>query len=439
MSDLYKKGLKALDGKYYDGYNFKFFMRNSDMFLSDIFAEEETGEIINDAVYKRNQEVSEKFGVKFSVIKSSNSNYETDAMKNILAGDDAYDVIVPHARAAFSYVTSNMLLDWRKDLPYVDLSKPWWSADMQKSFTIKNKLFTMTGDLSYTSLAQAHCLIFNKSIFDELGLDYPYDLVRKGDWTFEEMTKLADKAVKDINGDGVIKVDDDRIGYFTQQWGGPTDVIYTGGQRIFGKDDKGLPTLTLNSEKTITIFDKYFRFLDTDAAFCSTSTFGGAKTNPFRDDRAMFSTAGLNDLSGLRDMKSDFGVLPLPKFDKTDKYATIVDGSHNLYCVPITATDPSRTSVILEALSIIGSKEVIPAFYDVALQTKFTRDADSAEMIDIIRDSRVYDLGYLAGGDLQSAGRDLANSTSKDFASYYAQRETSVLDKIKGIVEVYTK
>ena len=45
-------------------------------------------------------------------------------------------------------------------------------------------------------------------------------------------------------------------------------------------------------------------------------------------------------------------------------------------------------------------------------------------MIDIVKDSIVYDIGYVAGGSFQSVGRDLAISDSHDFASFYTARET---------------
>ena len=46
-------------------------------------------------------------------------------------------------------------------------------------------------------------------------------------------------------------------------------------------------------------------------------------------------------------------------------------------------------------------------------------------MMDIIKDSIVYDLGYVSGGPLQSVGRDLAKTTTRDFSSFYAARESS--------------
>lgn len=51
-------------------------------------------------------------------IQNLSSNvYEIDAVNTILAGDDAYDLIVTHGRAIFIYANQNLCLDWNTDLP----------------------------------------------------------------------------------------------------------------------------------------------------------------------------------------------------------------------------------------------------------------------------------------------------------------------------------
>ena len=92
----------------------------------------------------------------------------------------------------------------------------------------------------------------------------------------------------------------------------------------------------------------------------------------------------------------------------------------------------------MEALCAIGSKEVIPAFYEVSLKTKFSRDAESEVMLDIIKDSIMYDLGYVAGGTFQSIGYELAHSGG-EFSSTYAANESAALTKLKEFNKSYGK
>ena len=105
---------EELPEKNYNDYSVRILMRDSTSpdWIGDMFSESETGEIISDAIYNRNATVGERFGVTFELIRSSNNNYETDGVNSILAGDDAYDIIVPHARAAFVYAEQGLCLDW---------------------------------------------------------------------------------------------------------------------------------------------------------------------------------------------------------------------------------------------------------------------------------------------------------------------------------------
>ena len=79
----------------------------------------------------------------------------------------------------------------------------------------------------------------------------------------------------------------------------------------------------------------------------------------------------------------------------------------------------------------------MPAFYDVSLKTKYSRDEESEEMMDLVRDSIIYDIGYVAGGTFESIGRNLAKSESHDFASTYAAGESAALKKLEDFNRDY--
>jgi hypothetical protein len=141
----------------------------------------------------------------------------------------------------------------------------------------------------------------------------------------------------------------------------------------------------------------------------------------------------------MRSMNDEFGILPWPKFTLNDDYATVVNGHASLMVMPITVSDYERSGKIIEALAAIGNRDVIPAFYDVSLKTKFARDYESEEMMDIIKDSLVYDLGYLSGGALQSTGYNLAHRSNHDFASYYAANESKAQNDLKNFLSTYAE
>ena len=418
-----------------EGYNFRMLVRPG--MESDQYVEEETGDIIADAVYRRNETVKNLFNIDITAITSSVDN-GGDAINSILAGDDQYDILLPHSRVAFQYAIQNTLVNYN-DVKTLDLSKEWWSKDIIDSCNVNGHLYVLDGDIQTQRLSSAFAMFFNKRIFDELGLDYPYQLVLDGEWTFDAFSKLVKQGSKDLNGDGLLKVDDDQYGYYTRDWYGPIQVLYTGGQRIYSKNARGLPTLSINSQKTLSIFSTFFGLANSEDVFLQLDGIRMAKNDLFPEGRAMFVDRGLGSAKSFRGMNDEFGILPWPKFSKDDEFATVVNGHASLICMPITVDDYDRTGKILAALCAIGSKEVIPAFYDVSLKTKFSRDYESEAMIDTIKDSIIYDLGYVSGGAFQSTGYDLSRMSNPDFASYYASLESKAISDLNTFLASYGK
>ncbi len=420
-----------------DGYNFRILTRPN--MIENQYVEEETGDIINDAVYRRNETVKNLFNIDITAIESSSSNAD-DALNTILAGDDQFDIIFPHTRAAFSYAIQNAVVDF-KTIGTIDLTKEWWSQDIIESCSVNNHLYVLDGDISTHRLQYAFTMFFNKRIFDELGLDYPYQMALDGTWTFDEFSRLVKQGSKDLNGDGLIKGEDDQFGYYTWNWYGPINVLYSGGQRIYTNNSRGIPELTLNSTKTVEIFSKYFALTRTDDVrlYVQQKSESDPAGSLFKDGRAMFSDMGLGNAKGMRSMNDEFGILPWPKFTLQDEYATIVNGHASLMVMPITVNDYEKSGKIIEALCAVGNRDVIPAFYDVSLKTKFARDYESEAMIDIVKDSIIYDLGYASGGTFQSVGHTLAGMSNPDFASYYAANESKALSDLKNFIESYGK
>jgi hypothetical protein len=60
-------------------------------------------------------------------------------------------------------------------------------------------------------------------------------------------------------------------------------------------------------------------------------------------------------------------------------------------------------------------------------------------MIDIVRESLIYDIGYISGGVFQSVGADLSNQTNPDFAAFYAKNESRALSDLNSFLASYAK
>ncbi|MBR2021408.1 MAG: extracellular solute-binding protein [Clostridia bacterium] len=419
-----------------EGYNFRIYCRPGSGMITDQYIEEETGDIINDAVYRRNETVKSLFNIEITASESS-ENKAIDAVNTILAGDDQFDVIFPHSRYAFQYAVQNTLVNLN-DVKTIHTDKEWWSKDLVDAANINGYLYVLDGDIQTHRLEYGYTMYFNKRIFDELGLDYPYQMALDGEWTFDEFAKLVKMGSKDLNGDGLMTKDQDQFGYRTYATFGPIEVLYSGGQRIYSKNARGIPTLTLNTPKTVEIFSKFFNLCSSEDVVLGDNR-GSYSGEIFTEGRCMFADDGLGSAKKMRSMNDDFGVLPWPKFTKDDKYNTMINGHASLLVMPITVSDYDRTGKIIEALCAVGNKEVIPAFYDVSLKTKFSRDYESEAMIDIVKESLIYDLGYISGNAVQGIGEGLAHQSNPDFASYYARNESKALSDLSTFLASYAK
>ena len=428
--DEYLENLHIED---YNGYNFRILIRENNK--ADQYVEEGSSDPIEDAVYKRNKLVEEMFNIKISA-DTTVETHGTQALNGILAGDDAYDAIFAHTRSAFVYATQGAAINFN-EIDTINLDAPWWSKDIVDSANINGRLYVLDGDISMHRLSLAMCMFFNKNVFDELGLEYPYELVEDGDWIFDEFEDLVKMGTKDLTGDGVITVGQDRIGFTDTEWGVPIGIIYPGGQRIFTKDEEGIPQLTINTAKTVDIYDDFFDLMETDSAHIVIEALESPDVAGFKNGLSMFAGGSLGNAINYRSMDDDIGILPLPKYDYDDEYKTTVNAYAHLVVMPITVKDEDRTGAIIEALSAIGSRDVVPAFYDMALKTKSTRDTESEAMIDIIKDGIVYDLGYAIGDGLGSIGNNLCNTASHDFSSLYASLESSAQAQLQQFNKAY--
>ncbi len=421
-----------------EGYEYRVFMRTTEQWTKEMFIDELTGDVVSDAVYERNRKVQERFNTKLKLI-TTDDDYGLDAVNSILANEDAYDLIMAHGHAAFNYANQMLCMNWNSDLPNINLDQAWWDQNARESFEICGQLYVMIGDISYLSLANSSCVYFNQNLFEEYGIDTPYQTVLDGNWTFDEFAKIAKQGSKDLNGDGQLKPEDDQYGYVTQVWAGPIFTLYSGGGRIMQTNDKGELELTLNTERNIEIYRKFFDLMKNDSCYLelnpSTENNGPLRNLMFEAGHALMMESNVSDTSRMRDMKDDFGIIPSPKFDSTDKnYAANVDAGTSMLVVPVTVGNPEYSSIVLEALCAEGYRSVIPAYYEVALQKKYTRDDVSVRMIDIIKDNRVFDLGYYfaaVGGELSFPGTTLATYPDQNFSSFYASKEKAVLTAIK--------
>ena len=426
----------------FGGYEFKIFIRDREMNNKDFYVESETGDQLNDAAYKRNKKIEERFNVNFKFTLYPYDDWSMSAISKVVrSGDDALDMAAIHGATVFTLSNNDLILDWNENenMRYVDLNAPWWPDGIIKNISSFGKLYGITGDISYTYLDYAGCLLFNKDLFKNLNIDYPYADVINNKWTLDKFISIVKDGKADLNGDGMITPDADRYGLdIMNAWAYPNEIFYCGGDKMISIGSDGIPELTMYSDRTVNIYEKFFDMMDSGAAQINELD---ELRNPFKEGRALFYNGALGDIIEYRALDFDIGILPLPKYDEnTAKYFIPVNQNTSMIVVPVTLQNTERTSIIVEALAAEGYNAVIPAYYEISLKTKQARDNESAAMMDYIRDGIICDYGQFdvtAMGNLLNFGATLVQSGNTSFTVMYDQNKGAVEKNIEKLKEKY--
>ena len=371
----------------------------SDWAWCSIMAEELTGDPINDAIYHRNARV--EAGLNVEIVEFHMSDAPGSARRAIQAGSDEYDVVFTDSSQAGSLASQGMYYDLH-DILELELDAPWWNQNAHESAELIGRLFFTTSDANLVTNDAIWVLYFNTQIQQDLQLNCPYTLVREGRWTMENFYSMARASAIDLDGDGVWTVND--------QWGVSTHglaflAFFIGqGERLSALNDQGEPYFITPDARFISAFYNAHRvmdrasgmFLDAQGSFPGRTEELGHATRTFMANMSLFASETLSHARVFREMTADFGLLPHPKYDENqENHYTFMIDTIPAFGIPVTVRDPETIGTFMNAFTGVSADILMPAYYEVSLHGRFTRDEDSIEMLDIIREQRVFDRAVL--------------------------------------------
>ena len=411
-------------------------------FSHEIFAEAEIGEPINDAVFIRNKFVEELYNV---VITETSTDDSIDFItQSVMSGDGAYDVVMVRPNRVITLAQGGYLQNL-KEVPYIDLSQPWWDKNAVESLAIMDKLYFVTGDINIMDNNAIWITMFNKNLFDNLGVEYPYELVNSGEWTLDKLIEYALLGGADLNGDGIYD-EFDRYGLiFACENTFP--LVTASGFRLT-EMTKDSVTLNPDIDGIHSVLDKIVSIVSNKAVtlLCEdyTSKYSNAWSEVmragFRDGRGMLYVSGILSATFLRDMDNEFGIIPMPKYDASQKdyFAWTNLNNASTLAIPKGVKNTEMSGLISEALAAKSMYTLTPAYYETTLSDKVSRDEDSVKMLDIILDSVVFDFGniYDVGG-INGIFNNITKTGQNNFASAYAALEVKAQTRIDELLDLY--
>ncbi len=435
------------------GYAFRVYTRDTDHHTKEVYAEELTGEVVNDAVYTRNARVEDQYNVVLEAVEVTEDPESTmmnEFSRIVMAGEDAFDVALMHTVNAGSTAIQGVAYNWN-DVPYVDFTKPWWNTVLAEELEYNDMLFLAVSDYCISAIDYTWAFVYNRDLARDNGIEDLYTTVEEGKWDFDTFRSLCEQVKVDMNGDG--KMDyDDQYGFTTHYNSAVCNWSFAFDIRYVARDESGEPYVLPQSDKMMTAVEKLYGlfFEDGSTLYCNDSvvkamgysSHDAAVSGFFKEGKSLFAALRIYVIDELRDMESDFGIIPFPKFDADqDGYYTHVDGHAPLMILPKTLQNPENAGLVMEALAFESNQSVVPAVYEIVLQSKYARDEASSRMLDLILNGRVYTFGYMYDNwkGMQWTLTNMMNSKSKDYASYYAKQEKGAEAQLKSVLESFEK
>ena len=426
----------------FGGYNFRILNTGEDFVpfvLKTLVVEEETGHALNDAIFRRNRRMEDRFGFNLVQTDFNGPGQVRDAARrNIQAASDDFDLAMMQPIHALGLAQEGML-EMIDRVPHIDLSKPWWDQDMNRDFSIGHRLFFTSGDFSFNQYSVTIGVFFNKELHADLGLDCPYRLVHEGRWTIDRFGEMGRAGLRDLNGDGIYN--------HLDQWGLVSfahvySIAFMNGfnARYIVKDADDMPILNTNSEGFINRFLTAFDILTEGWVYDDNRP--NTPVHPdtmFLNNQGLFLIQLMNQAIILRGMDNDFGILPMPKLNEQQDYHIAGVGVPHVMTIPVTTSDLERTGIILEALSAESKLTTRTVYFDTMLVNQLmNRDEESAEMLDIIFANRVYETGRFfwetnVAQPIAHAFRDM----DRDIASRIERNEAAANAAIQRSIDAF--
>ncbi len=390
----------------------------SDYTMMEFYAEE-TGDVIDDAIFNRNIAVENRLGIQFEYMeeKGASTTYKKWIQKaeNDWQSDNVYDIYAGYSRSAPLMTLKNMTVNL---LEYETFSveKPWWPAALTTECTINDKLYFCSGDISTNLLWMMIGTFYNKELYAQYfgNEKSPMDMVDDNEWTMEKFFSMVQDIYTD---DGSGKKDEaDFYGYVLYQTNADAFQTSAGIISIEKDVEKGLRiSEDWNNQRCADACTLVGNFLDSEGVLYNDST---KIRDIFYEERALYITDRLFIVAGKDQQETgkiefSYGLVPQPKFT-TDQEMFLTNVGHpfTMYAVNSQSKAKEASVTTLEAIGSANHRTVTPAVFEVAMKVRYTDDPQTSEMYDLLREGISFDIGRLYASTFQNGTANLFRTTA---------------------------
>ena len=410
----------------------------------EVTEDEADGDMVKEAIYRRNLATEERMGVTFEWIGTPGDSGDranfTNYVRNAYSGGTFYDIIATYSRTAGMLLTNGFIQDLNAiEDSYINVDQPWWPKSMVNTCSIDDTLFFVSGDISTNVLHFMYAVYYNMDMLKNLNIEDPVALVDDMKWTIDKLIELSADLYIDLDQDGA-QSDYDQYGFCSTYF--HLDAFYTGSDMMLlvpGTDTNLSISSDFFGQKTIDLVDKLGAWFNTGDTYVNPS--GGSRSYSitfeegncaFRLDRVYIADNEYHN-GALREVDWEYGILPVPMYDESQtEYITVVGNPFTLWCVMQNAKDPQMSTAVIECLASEAYRKTSPMIFENNMKYRYTPDnagkGDGARMFDIVRESIAFDLGRIFSDILSfmSEMPSKAAATSSSWATMKAQYEKAL-------------
>ena len=212
-----------------------------------------------DLLIKRIAEVEKKYNIKIAIEDSIDQSDYWDAMvAKAMAGEVFGDIMLIYPYFLDEWVAGNIVTDIAPIAKKigVDWNDGSWDQQVLQTATFGNKIYSFCRE--QTALTAG--LVYNTQLLKKADLEDPSVWVKKDQWNFDKLEEYAKKLTV-VDADGNVT-----------QYGLSTTTcelfmgcfVLANGATAVEYDDKGYPSLTLDSAKSLEALNAFNTMLNTD-------------------------------------------------------------------------------------------------------------------------------------------------------------------------------
>ncbi len=392
--------LSKLPKEDYGGKDFNILCPTS--MASKIFYDDYTGDIVADELVNRKYQIEERLKLKskFTVkecLYSDMSKFVDVIFQDNAAGAHTYDLVMSYTLAAPLFAMQNLCYDLndRTVDNFIDFSNPWWNERIITNTAVDGKVYFAGDTCSWNTLRNMLCLTVDTNLAAEYHVDIEalYDHVENKTWTMETFFGiLNEKGVYfDTDKDGERTAGDTyglsfAFNAWIEAW------FYASGYTTTTVSENGNYVFNFNNPAVGEFMSYLTSKFRSDYVY---TPYDPTQYKMFREGRCLFytTTIGMSE----QNFDTPYTVLPFPVYYEGDEYSTHMCNGYELYLIPSTAQDFTRSTAYLEVYGYENHTRVAPAYFEKYLKARKSTPGRMADMYDIIRANVIYDFGYIYG------------------------------------------